>query len=352
MQVRVESLSLFAVVGLKRKFMKILVCLGTRPEWLKVKPLLRLMQKAEYDVLFTGQHPDLLEDVTFDFRCSVENRLNRLDDIIISCMANFPKGSYDYVLVQGDTGSALGCALAAHHRKIEVIHLEAGLRTYDLDNPYPEESYRQMISRIAKINLCPTRLSFENLLHEKVSGEKFIVGNTVLDNLTDWKGRARYGGDVLITMHRRENHAILEEWFNALNAVSERFDDLNFTLPIHPNPNVQRFRPILSPRINVIEALDHAGFLEKLVGCRFAITDSGGIQEEAAFFNKKVLVCRKTTERPEGIATGHAIMCHAPHDLMLHVERVVEDYMIDAECPYGDGRASEKILEIIRKWSR
>jgi UDP-N-acetylglucosamine 2-epimerase len=330
--------------------MKILFCLGTRPEWLKIKPLINLMDKSEYDLFFTGQHEDLLNNVEFDYKVSVTNKNNRLDDIMISCMSNFPNQNYDYVLVQGDTGSALGCALASYNRKIKLIHLEAGLRTYDLENPYPEEAYRQIISRISDINLCPTNLSFENLISEKVTGKIFVVGNTVLDNIVDLKDKTNYGNDVLITLHRRENHDIMNKWFESLNLISEKYKDLNFILPIHPNPNVQKHKHILNKNIKVVDPLNHNNLLNILIDCKFVITDSGGIQEEATFLNKKSIVCRKTTERPEGINTGHIILCENPSDLISYVDNIVKDYNINTECPYGDGRSSEKILKIIREW--
>jgi UDP-N-acetylglucosamine 2-epimerase (non-hydrolysing) len=330
--------------------MKILFCLGTRPEWLKIKPLINLMDKSEYDLFFTGQHEDLLNNVEFDYKVSVTNKNNRLDDIMISCMSNFPNENYDYVLVQGDTGSALGCALASYNRKIKLIHLEAGLRTYDLENPYPEEAYRQIISRISDINLCPTNLSFENLISEKVTGKIFVVGNTVLDNIVDLKDKTNYGNDVLITLHRRENHNIMDKWFESLNEITEKYRELNFILPIHPNPNVQKYKNILNKNIKVVDPLNHNDLLNILVGCKFVITDSGGIQEEATFLNKKSIVCRKTTERPEGIGTGHIILCENPSDLISYVDNIIEDYNINTECPYGDGHSSEKILNIIREW--
>jgi UDP-N-acetylglucosamine 2-epimerase (non-hydrolysing) len=330
--------------------MKILFCLGTRPEWLKIKPLINLMDKSEYDLFFTGQHEDLLNNVEFDYKVSVTNKNNRLDDIMISCMSNFPNENYDYVLVQGDTGSALGCALASYNRKIKLIHLEAGLRTYDLENPYPEEAYRQIISRISDINLCPTNLSFENLISEKVTGKIFVVGNTVLDNIVNLKDKTNYGNDVLITLHRRENHNIMDKWFESLNEITEKYKELNFILPIHPNPNVQKYKHILNKNIKVVDPLNHNNLLNILVDCRFVITDSGGIQEEATFLNKKSIVCRKTTERPEGINTGHIILCENPSDLISYVDNIVKDYNINTECPYGDGRSSEKILKIIREW--
>ena len=290
--------------------MKILFCLGTRPEWLKIKPLINILDKKNYDIFFTGQHQDLLKDLEFDYNVNVINNKNRLDDIIISCMLNFPTEKYDYVLVQGDTGSALGCALAAYNRKIKLIHLEAGLRTYDLENPYPEESYRQIISRISSINLCPTNVSFNNLTNEKVSGKTYVVGNTVLDNLIDLKEKSNYGDDVLVTLHRRENHDIMDRWFLELNKLSKKYPNLNFILPIHPNPNVQKYKNILDKKIKVVNPLSHGDLIKILLNCKFVITDSGGIQEEATFLNKKSIVCRKTTEIPEDISTGHLFLCN------------------------------------------
>lgn len=328
--------------------MKILICLGTRPEWLKIKPLIKLLDKKNYDLFFTGQHEDLLKDIDFDYNVEVTKNNNRLDDIISSCMINFPSKKYDYTLVQGDTGSALGCALASYNRKIKIIHLESGLRTYDLDNPYPEESYRQIISRISSINLCPTDVSYNNLINEKVSGKSYIVGNTVLDNLIDLKENSNYGNDVLITLHRRENHEIMDKWFLELNDISNDHPSLNFILPIHPNPNVQKHKVILNQTIKVIDPLSHSDLIGTLLNCKFVITDSGGIQEEATFLNKKSIVCRKTTERPEGLSTGHLFLCDEPKDLKELVYIINNDYYINNECPYGDGKSSKKIIEILK----
>ena len=327
--------------------MKILFCLGTRPEWLKIKPILNVMNPNDYDLFFTGQHEDLLKDLNFKYKVKVINNKNRLDDIISSCMLNFPDENYDYVLVQGDTGSALGCALAAHNRKIKLIHLESGLRTYDLKNPYPEESYRQIISRISDINLCPTELSKKNLINEKVSGKIYVVGNTVLDNLIDFKEKTEYSNNVLITLHRRENHEIMKEWFLKLNEIADTYKDLNFILPIHPNPNVQNYKNILNKNIKVIDPLSHNDLIDLLITCKFVITDSGGIQEEATFFNKKTIVCRITTERPEAIDTGHLFLCKTPNELSNLVYITNQNYYINNECPYGDGHSSKKIIKIL-----
>jgi len=175
-----------------------LICFGTRPEWLKVKPLTQTL--TDYKLLFTGQHTDLLKNVKVDYHINVKEGGNRLDRVIADCMLQFPEGEFSSVMVQGDTASAFGCALAAFHRKLKLVYLESGLRTNDLENPYPEEGYRQMISRIADLNLCPTNLSITNLVHERTGGTKFVVGNTVLDNLLPYKDKCEYGSDVLVTL--------------------------------------------------------------------------------------------------------------------------------------------------------
>lgn len=321
-----------------------LICFGTRPEWLKVKPLTQTL--TDYKLLFTGQHTDLLKNVKVDYHINVKEGGNRLDRVIADCMLQFPEGEFSSVMVQGDTASAFGCALAAFHRKLKLVYLESGLRTNDLENPYPEEGYRQMISRIADLNLCPTNLSITNLVHERTGGTKFVVGNTVLDNLLPYKDKCEYGSDVLVTLHRRENHAHMDEWFTAVNEVAKEHDNLNFILPLHPNPDVQKHKHLLTD-VCVTEPLTYGELLNVLVKTKFVITDSGGIQEEGSFFNKRVIVCRKTTERPEGIATGHSILCPSPQDLKSLTETVNNDYIIEEECPYGDGESAKRIAKIL-----
>lgn len=327
---------------------KLLLCFGTRPEWLKIKPLIAVMPKEKYSILFTGQHTDLIKNVNIDHKIEIKNRKNRLDSVIASCLNQFPEGNFSGVLVQGDTASAYACALAAYNRGINIFYLEAGLRSYDLKNPYPEEAYRQMISRISSVNFCPTDLSELNLMSERVSGKNHVVGNTVLDNLVELKKQQQYSNVVLVTMHRRENHHIIEEWFKKINDLAGKNPNLNFCIPLHPNPNVYKHRGLLK-NLTVMEPLDHAQFMKYLTKCKFAITDSGGIQEEGSFFNKKVIVCRKTTERPEGIDTGHLYLCNSPQDLEKIFLEVNSNHIIEAPCPYGDGYASEKIYKILRE---
>lgn len=318
----------------------ILLCFGTRPEWLKIKPLIKHLDN--YKLLFTGQHPDLLNNVEVDYRINISDSSNRLDQLISDCLIQFPEGDFDSVLVQGDTASAFACAIAALNRQKKIIYLEAGLRSYDLNHPYPEEAYRQMISRISDINLSPTELSRDNLMSERVNGICHVVGNTVLDNLLSYKEKCEYTNKVLITLHRRENHHWMDEWFETINHIAKENPNLEFILPIHPNPNVQKHKHLLT-HVNVVDPLSHEDLLEVLVKTKFVISDSGGLQEEGSFFNKKVIVCRMTTERPEGIETGHLHICKTPKELPSLVEFINSDYTINVECPYGDGKSSIKI---------
>jgi UDP-N-acetylglucosamine 2-epimerase (non-hydrolysing) len=323
----------------------ILFCFGTRPEWLKIKPIIKLLRRPDYRLLFTGQHPDLLNNIEVDYQIQMNNSSNRLDSIISECMLQFPDDNFDGVLVQGDTGSAFGCALAAFNRGIKIYYLEAGLRTYNLQHPYPEEAYRQMIARISDVNFCPTELSKQNLIDERTTGKCYVVGNTVLDNLIDYKKKCEYTDTVLITLHRRENHHIMDKWFSEIDDIAKRYNHIKFILPLHPNPNVQKWKHLLT-NITVVNPLSHPDLLDILVKCKLVISDSGGLQEEGSFFNKKVIVCRETTERPEGINTGHLYLCKDVAELQPLFDNLINDYYIDTECPYGDGKSAEKIRNV------
>jgi UDP-N-acetylglucosamine 2-epimerase (non-hydrolysing) len=249
------------------------------------------------------------------------------------------------VLVQGDTASTYAVALAAFNHDVKVVHLEAGLRTHDIRNPYPEEAYRQMISRITDIHLCATHNNKENLIAEKCVGDKYVIGNTVLDNLTDLK--PTYGNEVLVTMHRRENHAIMDKWFTEINKLAANNKDLLFTIPLHPNPNVQKHRKLLY-NIDIVEPLEYEEMIERISNCRFIISDSGGIQEEASFLNKKVIVCRKFTERTESVGV-HSFLCKKPQDLSHLFDKIYNDFKVNQKSPYGDGCASQRIYNILTK---
>ena len=328
----------------------ILLTYGTRPEYIKIKPLIEEFKKrgVKHKILFTGQHKDLLKNQKFDYQIDiVDDNNNRLDNIVKSIMTTFSWILEDihYVLVQGDTTSALAVALSAFHHRIKIIHLEAGLRTYNNQNPYPEEQNRRLISQITDIHLCPTPLNMMYLKEEKILGEKYVVGNTVLDNLVDYKEKCEYTDKVLVTMHRRENHHWMDKWFIAINSLAKQLPDWEFILPIHPNPNVQKHKHLLT-YLTVVEPMSHDDLLNILVKTKLVITDSGGIQEECSFFNKKCLTCRKVTERPE-VINQSTFLVQKPEDLIKTFVDHMNDYKIDYNCPYGDGHSAEKITDIL-----
>jgi len=321
----------------------LLICFGTRPEWLKVKPVVEELDNVK--LLFTGQHADLLKDIEVDYRIEIGDKTNRLDQIISDCLLQFPEGDFD-VMVHGDTVSAFACALAAFSRKLKIIHLEAGLRSYDLKQPYPEEGYRQMISRIADINFAPTSISAQNLFNEKADGLTFTVGNSVLDNLLEYKERCDYGDKVLVTLHRWENHHWMDQWFTELDKIAQKYSNLEFIIPLHHNPNVRKHKDLLK-NVTIVPALPHNELLEIMSQSKFIISDSGGLQEEGAFLNKKVIVCRDVTERPEGLYTGHLTLCKTPSDLMDIVDKVNRDYIIKKDSPYGKGDTAKRVKQIL-----
>jgi len=330
----------------------ILLAYGTRPEYIKIKPLMDVFDENDYPykVLFTGQHKDLLKEQIVDYQIDIpENNNNRLDNIIKSTMNVFDwiLDDITHVLVQGDTTSVVAVALSAFHHGIKVIHLEAGLRTYDRENPYPEEINRRIVSQIADIHLCPTKEAFLNLVNEKIYESMSIVGNTVLDNLLPYKDRCEYTNKILITMHRRENHHWMAEWFKEIDGLAQQHPEFEFLIPLHPNPNVQKHKHLLK-HLNVVDPMTHEELLELLIKTRLVITDSGGIQEECSFFNKKCLTCRKVTERPEAKGQSTFII-KTPQDLVPAFIEHIDNYEINYECPFGDGQSAKKIMEVLKQ---
>jgi len=331
----------------------ILFAYGTRPEYIKIKPILYKLDQnnIKYKILFTGQHSDIAK-FGYDYSIHIEDGENRLDSIIQSSMNKLgeiikSEPKITHVLVQGDTTSVIAIGLSAFHHNLRVMHLEAGLRTYDNNNPYPEEINRRLVSQLVDIHLCPTIRNFDNLVNEKILGGKFVVGNTVLDNLVEYKKDCEYTNKVLVTMHRRENHHWLDKWFEEINKLAELHFDLDFIIPLHPNPNVQKHKHLLK-NVKIIDPLSHEELIKLLVKSKIIITDSGGLQEECSFFNKKCLTCRKVTERPEAI-NDSTIMVKKPSDLMHIFNEHILNYEINYECPFGDGKSADKIVNIIKK---
>jgi len=333
----------------------ILLVFGTRPEYIKIKPLIKNFRKNEYPfkLLFTGQHTSLIPAeaaVQIDLMIDIKDGVNRLDSIVSSLMnqSHIWTQGIDKVLVQGDTTSAFALALAAFHRKIPVYHLEAGLRTYDMNHPYPEEFNRQAISKIAAFNFCPTRIAAANLLQENLKADTiFVTGNTVLDNLIGKESTT--SNKVLITLHRRENHHIMDQWFHNIEKLAQKYKDLKFIFPMHPNPNVQKHKDILKT-VKVVEPMEYEDFIDEIRSCKMIISDSGGIQEEASFFHKRVVVCREKTERTEGLGM-FSFLCQHPGRLGFLFDDLITMPKISTHVvsPFGDGYAAEKIYEIIKE---
>lgn len=325
--------------------MNILICFGTRPEYIKVKSLIDNFENIK--TCFTGQHEDLLKYVNVDYRLEINENIseNRLNNIICNIMKYiFIFDNIDYVLVQGDTTSALAIAISAYNNKKKIIHLEAGLRSGNIKDPFPEEMNRQLISRITDIHLCPTELNKQNLLNEKVSGKIFVVGNTGLDNIN--RVGCCYNNQVLITLHRRDNHDIIDRWFKEVEEIANKYENVEFMIPIHPNPDIKKYKYIFK-KVKVVDSLDHDELIEYLKKCKFVISDSGGLQEECCYLNKKIIVCRKITERIESIGSN-SIICDEIYKLKNIVEDIMNNYEINNNnCVYGNGNSWVLINNIL-----
>jgi UDP-N-acetylglucosamine 2-epimerase (non-hydrolysing) len=330
---------------------KILIAYGTRPEYLKIKPIIENNSNLFIKTIHIQQHNDIIDFGNSDFILKIdktcENRLNNIFSEILLKLNETLK-DFDAILVQGDTATVAASAICAYNCKKKIIYLESGLRSFDLNNPYPEEAYRQMVSRISDINLCPTNVSKQNLEKENILNSIHVVGNTCLDNLVKYKNNTIYSNKVLITLHRNENIDIIEDWINKIDNLASKYKNIEFIFPVHPNPQINNAVKNIK-HITLLKPLQHNELINILKDCKIVITDSGGIQEEGCFLNKKIIVCRKTTERPEGITTGHIHLCENPNDLTELFDKLWVNYIINEECPYGDGLSSFKIIDILNK---
>jgi UDP-N-acetylglucosamine 2-epimerase (non-hydrolysing) len=380
---------------------------GTRPEAIKVAPLVKAFQKHsdrfETLVCVTGQHREMLDqvlrlfEITPDYDLNIMKQGQDLYDITARVLTGmrdvYQEAKPDVVFVHGDTTTSMAAALAAFYQQIPVAHIEAGLRTHNIYSPWPEEMNRQITSRIATYNLAPTPLSKENLLKEGVKEETITVtGNTVIDALylvvekikneptlakqlsTQLKSagydtsRLNNGKKlVLITGHRRENFGDgFVHMCNAIKTLTEKYPEVDFVYPMHLNPNVRK--PILeifgeeavagrdnsNRNIFFIEPLEYLPFVFLMEQSTLVLTDSGGIQEEAPGLGKPVLVMRDTTERPEAVDAGTVKLVGTNFDLIVKEVSMLLDNeayyssMAQANNPYGDGLACERIIEFIR----
>lgn len=355
--------------------LEILAVYGTRPEAIKMAPVIEALKRRpdafSVRVCTTGQHREMLDQVQeiFGLRPDLDLNLMRPDQTLNGLAASALEAvdrvlvdtRPDWLLVQGDTTTAMTAGLAAFHRGVKVGHVEAGLRTGDLQRPFPEEANRRVIDLLADALFAPTDRSRDALLAEGCDERRVhVVGNTVVDALaTLTPGPAAEGErpEVLITVHRRESFGEpLRGIFTALRRLAESFPEVLWIYPVHRNPNVRgpAFEILGGlPNLELRDPLDYRELVALLARCRFALTDSGGIQEEAPALGKPVLVLRDTTERPEGVDAGVARLAGTdPERIFTEASRLLTDRsaylaMARAVNPYGDGRASERIAAIL-----
>ena len=349
---------------------------GTRPEIIKLAPVYHaLRQHEELCVLWvhTGQHGDMAADMLRCFGIEPDVQLSRkgssLEEFSVDCRSQLDalmaKQRWDMCIVQGDTESAFLGALAAFYRRVPVGHVEAGLRTYNLERPFPEEGLRQMISRITNMHWAPTERARAALLREGIEPEKILLtGNTVVDAqqwICEKHGIRREGnpndGQVLVTAHRRENWGEeMEQTFHAVADLARAFPNKRVLFPVHLNPVVQRpAHSILAGLDNVklVAPLDYLGMQQALVGASLLLTDSGGLQEEAPTFGVPTLVLRHETERPEAVEAGCARLVGPRRDAivreasLLLSDPAAADAMRKAANPFGDGQASRRIAQAV-----
>lgn len=372
---------------------------GTRPEAIKMCPLVKEFQKHTEDfktvVCVTGQHREMLDqvltifDVKPDYDLNIMKQGQDLYDVTARVLTGmrdvFKECKPDVVLVHGDTTTSTASALAAFYQQIPVGHVEAGLRTHNIYSPWPEEMNRQITGRVAEYNFAPTPLSEKNLLEEKAHGKVYVTGNTVIDalhmvvdKLNNDAALAKEQDEilfqagydvarldhgkklVLITGHRRENFGDgFIRMVTAMKDLSEKYPDVDFVYPMHLNPNVRKpihevfGEDLTRPNFFFIEPLQYLEFVHLMSKAAIVLTDSGGIQEEAPGLGKPVLVMRDTTERPEALKSGTVHLVGTDYEkIMNEVSTLLDDVeayakMSQAVNPYGDGQACRRIVEIL-----
>ena len=369
---------------------KVLIAFGTRPEAIKLAPLCRRLSKLSPDIRMvccvTGQHRQILDpmlkffDITPDYDLNIIKEDQTLFHITIRVLEEIrpvlEKERPDLVVVQGDTTSAFVVTLAAYYLKIPVAHVEAGLRSYDKFQPYPEEKNRRLLSHVADLHFCPTSQAAENLRKENIPPESiFITGNTVIDALLYTARRLDQGHEatqyleelalppgrlILVTGHRRENFGQgLRNLSLALADLVRSNPDVTVVYSVHPNPNVRGpIEAILGAeeRVRLIPPPDYFRFVALMKLAFLIITDSGGIQEEAPSLKKPVLVARNVTERPEAVEAGAAVLVGTDRDrIVTEAQKLLHDpdhyaSMVLESNPFGDGEAAEEIVRIIREF--
>lgn len=361
---------------------KVICVVGTRPEAIKMAPIILALKACpgiECKVLATAQHREMLDQVLriFNIKPDIDLNIMRPNQALSTLTARllthldevFVEEKPAVVLAQGDTTTVMTVALACFYQKIPFGHVEAGLRTGDMQNPFPEEMNRVVAGRLAKWHFAPTESSRANLLREGIAEKNvFVTGNTVIDALLSVVERQTalpFELDpalrpVLVTAHRRENFgAPFQNICNAVLALVERNSDIQVVYPVHPNPNVKDVAHQTlgaHPRITLCEPLDYLPFVEMMKRAYLILSDSGGVQEEAPALGKPVLVLRHETERPEAVSEGVVRLVGADFDAILSAAQQLldssEDYrkMARGVSPYGDGHAAGRIVKVIQDY--
>ncbi|MGA1823643.1 MAG: non-hydrolyzing UDP-N-acetylglucosamine 2-epimerase [bacterium] len=368
--------------------LKVLTIFGTRPEAIKLAPVLVAFSKQsdliESRICITAQHREMLDEMLnfFDIVPHIDlNAMNHnqsLSDLSASLVplidSVFKEEKPDFALVQGDTTTAMLTAMVAYYNKVPVGHIEAGLRTYDRYNPFPEEINRRMISTLSTIHFAPTQRALKSLQREGFDEKTiFLTGNTIVDALMSIKARLNenYVSSLpipqssekkllLVTAHRRENFGLpLRNICKALKTIATLCHEIEIFYPVHPNPNVKEVVfDILSSvaNIHLLPPLSYLEFVYLLSKCSLVLTDSGGVQEEAPAFSKPILVLRKITERPELVENGLGkVIGTDPDDIVMNVQKSVQNLdqypkISSGRNPFGDGKASMRICNIIRNF--
>ena len=362
---------------------KIMTVYGTRPEAIKVAPVIKALEKDERFesvAVSTGQHREMLEQVNTMF--GIEPKLDlhlmkpgqSLNEIVSRALMGLDEvidaEQPDVIISQGDTSTAMTAALAGFHRGVKIVHLEAGLRTGDIHSPFPEEANRKLIGQVAELHLAPTAGSMENLRRENVRSKDIAVtGNTVIDALleaaswdTEFEDSALQEAAasdkrlVVVTTHRRENLEAMKEIGGAVKDLAETYPDINFALPLHLNPKVREaVLPEVEslPNVIITDPLPYDQFTKLLARATIILTDSGGVQEEAPALGKPVLVMRQNTERPEAVVAGTVKLVGTNRSLIVAEAKLLlddsaaYDAMANAVNPYGDGKGAERAVAAI-----
>ena len=334
--------------------MNICIIYGTRPEFLKLKILIETFKRnnVNFSVLKVNQHEHFQEDCGYynnilDIEDLSKERISNIGSNILKKLPEYIKDN-THVLCQGDTATVFYSLLCAYQMRKKCIHLEAGMRTYDLENPFPEECFRQMISRFTDIHLCPSELEKNNLIKEGILKPIYVVGNTILDLVKSYKYDILDSKSILITLHRRENWNDFKHYFIEFINLSLNNPNFLFYFFTHPNPTfkkiINEINMIIPKNFLITDSKPHNELIKLLSECKFVITDSGGIQEEANFLGKHIYLIRKVTER-KAICEKNLTLCSIS-DIKNINFNISNDYF---GLEYGDGNSSNLIYDILFK---